>query len=58
MQSKQDTVVVGDYVNTIMEKVATTVKELHWVDTDSHHILKENTLNTWNILDEFILKQQ
>lgn len=58
MQSKNDPVVIGDFADTIMEKVTATEKELHWVDTDTHHILKENILGTWDLLDEFIAKQQ
>lgn len=58
VQSRNDPVVVGEYAETILEKVASPDKSLRWIDTDSHHILKDNALHTWDILDEFITDKQ
>ena len=58
MQSRGDPVVVGEYARTIMDKVATADKEMRWIDTDTHHILRENAFNTWDILDEYLISKQ
>jgi esterase/lipase len=58
VQSRMDTIVDSESAEQIIEKSAAKNRELVWIETDNHYILRENTLNTWDVLDGFIRKHQ
>lgn len=58
IQSDADPVVKPVSAEIILKKVSSIQKSLHWVKSDSHHILRNNVADTWAILNEFFKKQE
>ena len=54
IQSDQDVVVEPDSANIIIEGLASKQKELKWVETDSHDLIRNNLEGTWSLLDEYL----
>lgn len=54
VQSRHDDVVDPDSATLIMEALDTVEKRLEWVESDNHHILRENLHDTWSLLDDFL----
>jgi esterase/lipase len=58
MQCRMDPVVDSEGVRQIIEKSASKHRDIVWLGTDSHHVLQDNSSNSWDVLDEFIFKYQ
>lgn len=56
VQSRHDDVVEPDSATLILEGLGSTEKRLEWVETDNHHILRENLHDTWALLDDFLVQ--
>lgn len=54
IQSDKDIVVEPDSANIIMKGLASKQKELKWIETDSHDLIRNNIKGTWSLLDEYI----
>lgn len=54
IQSDKDSVVDPDSANIIMAGLSSEQKELKWIETDSHDLIRNNLKGTWSLLDEYI----
>ena len=54
IQSDKDIVVEPDSANIIMDELRSEQKELKWIDTDSHDLIRNNLKGTWSLLDEYL----
>ena len=58
VQSDSDPVIRPESAEIIYRKVSSIHKQLHWVKSASHHIVRNNIADTWTALDEFFDKQE
>lgn len=56
VHSRHDTVIRPDSATIIMQGLGTRDKKLAWVETDNHHIIRENIHDTWGLLDDFLVQ--
>ena len=54
IQSNKDNVVEPDSAKIIMAAIASKQKQLVWIESDSHDIIRKNINNTYSLLDAFI----
>jgi len=56
LYADQDPVVDANCAENVFKKLGSKVKQLHKINANRHGILMENLGNTWEVIDDFIVK--
>lgn len=57
IQADKDPVIIPTAGQIIYDKIASTEKELHWVKSKKHGLVKDKIGDTWKLVEEFIEKK-